>query len=40
MTPQSTSAKTRRHKVILAAPTGLVSGVIRALIGWALNHPT
>ncbi len=39
MTPQTTD-KTWRHKVTLAAITGLVSGAARALIAWALDQLT
>jgi hypothetical protein len=37
MNPQSTG-KTWRSKFTLAAITGLVSGVARAITGWALDH--
>jgi len=33
-----TPPRTRHHKIGLAALTGVVSGVVRAIAAWALKH--
>jgi hypothetical protein len=38
MDAPSNDRKTWPHSLVLAAVTGLVSGAVRTLITWALNH--
>jgi hypothetical protein len=40
MTLQPAKKKTWLRKITLAAVTGLVAGIARAVIAWALDHLT